>query len=865
MPLKAPNLDDRDFDQLLAEAQREIDKSCPSWTDRTPSDPGVVLLEVFAYLTETMIYRLNRLPEKAYIEFLRLIGVTLQPPSAAAVELTFTASQVATAPIAIPRGTRVAASRSDSGTEPIVFSTVRPAQIAAGQREMKAIALQCEFVEAEVAGTGTGLPGLVVSVARPPIIGPSGEQLDIVVGVEAAPDELGERVRARQYKDKTYRIWREVENFANLGPDPFVYVVDRMAGRISFAPALRAADESGSLQPAPRALAAIVPAQREIRVWYRRGGGPAGNVAAGTLTILKDPIPGVSVTNAKPAVGGNAEETVENALLRGPQELYSLRRAVTARDFELVALRSSGAAARATAFTEAALWTHARPGTVRVVLVPNLPERERESGRISAARLHECESPIALNQIEQALEERRPLGTACVISWARYKTVQVAARIVARLEEDIDALKARVVSRLNKSISPLPTRENPGWRFGEALRVSHVYDVALAEHGVSYVEKVSLLVEEVPEKDVTCLEVDHFQPHTWYAGSGGLLFRSVDDGDGWAPTGRFTNETVIAVRAHPERPGLLAVATRLPTGERASRIRISRNCGESWEVAAETAFIIEELAWTMRDGSELLLLATDAGLYELAMRPDASPVQVFVHDHDQEQGFYSVAASTDIRGWVNVAVVSRATGGVFYSFHGGRSNSFRPVGLANEDVRVLMIERVGVTSFLWAGMATDVAGGPGKGCKSLELLGENDSPAGWQSVDKGWDGGSCRALATQGSRILAATHHKGVLQIIPRQADSAWQVPSIECGLPLREAEEERLFFAVDALAAHPQGDVVLAGGPKGVYRSATAAGPYTCCSSRSFTDKVTLPPTWLFCSGEHQIEIVYEDGTGQN
>ena len=75
MTLKPPNLDDRNFQQLLEEAKRIIRTECPQWTDLSPGDPGIVILELFAHLTETMIYRLNRLPEKAYVEFLRLIGV----------------------------------------------------------------------------------------------------------------------------------------------------------------------------------------------------------------------------------------------------------------------------------------------------------------------------------------------------------------------------------------------------------------------------------------------------------------------------------------------------------------------------------------------------------------------------------------------------------------------------------------------------------------------------------------------------------------------------------------------------------------------------------------------------------------------
>jgi len=87
MTLKPHNLDDRNFQQLLEEAKRIIKSECPQWTDLSPGDPGIVILELFAHLTETMIYRLKRLPEKAYVEFLRLIGVKLSPPVAASVTL----------------------------------------------------------------------------------------------------------------------------------------------------------------------------------------------------------------------------------------------------------------------------------------------------------------------------------------------------------------------------------------------------------------------------------------------------------------------------------------------------------------------------------------------------------------------------------------------------------------------------------------------------------------------------------------------------------------------------------------------------------------------------------------------------------
>ncbi len=136
MPLPSPNLDDRDFRQLVEEARRRIMQSSPGWTDLSPGDPGMVLLELFAYLTETMIYRLNRVPDKMYIEFLRLIGIRLQPPSAASTSLLFSRARAEDTPIQIPRGTRVTLSRSSGASDALVFTTAANATIPSGAAQV---------------------------------------------------------------------------------------------------------------------------------------------------------------------------------------------------------------------------------------------------------------------------------------------------------------------------------------------------------------------------------------------------------------------------------------------------------------------------------------------------------------------------------------------------------------------------------------------------------------------------------------------------------------------------------------------------------------------------------------------------------
>jgi len=862
MPLSSPNLDDRDFDQLVKEARSYIEAHCPTWTDFSLGDPGIVLLEACASLTETMIYRLNRIPEKAYIEFLSLIGTCLAPPTAAAVGLTISLSRSAEHPIIIPRGTRVTSSRGEAGGEPVVFTTARAATIPAGATEVRSVlAHHCDLIEGELAGYGNGQPGLTITASRPPLIASTGDELDLIVGVEATLSELNLRPVAIDFQEKAYRVWRRVDNFADAGEgDSTVYVVDRMTGEIRFASATSVRSKNGELEDA-RALGAAPESCREIRLWYRRGGGSAGNVLAGTLTVLKDPIPAVQVTNPAPGAGGRAAETLSNALTRGPLEMRAPWRAVTARDFEALAL-SRGVAARAKAFTQAALWKFAAPGTVETQLVPSVPPAECIGGRVALSQLLERQTDEALTAVRTLLEERRPLGVRCVVGWARYKSVRVQARVVAREEEDVATVRTRVLERLYNIINPLPTELQPtGWRFGEALRVSNIYDAALRQPGVSYIDGVQLLLDEVPEAGVTTVLADPFQPETWYAGTDGGFFRSVNNGDGWELIRPLMGMSVQTVVAHPLEPGLLALVTCSTGGENGSSLAISGDSGETWKDEHQFAFDVEGAAWISRDRVPVLLLATGVGLFELSLQPGATPVQILVMSSDQNSGFHAVTAMIDSRASaLHVAVAAQARGGVYLSSQGGKAGSFSYIGLKEQDVRVLAVQQEGVRGFLWAGTAAPSPGEDGPGCFSWELLTSGDPPDGWLAFNDGWNGGSCKVITFEGPSILAGSHHSGVLRLPGRRSGAKWERASLDSGLPLREAKQ--LFHPVEGLAATPSGNLILAGGPKGLFRGAVTDTPlfFEACSARVFSDRVTLPPTWLFCSGEHSITVVNEN-----
>lgn len=124
MPLPVPNLDDRHFQDLVDEAKRRIPRYCPTWTDHNVSDPGITLIELFAWMTEQYLYRLNQVPDKNFITYLNLIGMQLEPATPAKGDVTFTLAAAPTPErrIVIPAGTEVATERTET-QEAIVFTT----------------------------------------------------------------------------------------------------------------------------------------------------------------------------------------------------------------------------------------------------------------------------------------------------------------------------------------------------------------------------------------------------------------------------------------------------------------------------------------------------------------------------------------------------------------------------------------------------------------------------------------------------------------------------------------------------------------------------------------------------------------------
>ena len=131
MPLEdhLPRLDDHSYDSIVAEMRSRISRYTPEWqpvwSDLNDSDPGITMLQVFAWLGEMLAYRMNQVPALTYLKFLQLLGVELRAAEPAGVQITFPMKPgFAKATTIVPLGTQVIA-ETEGGGPPLVFEATK--------------------------------------------------------------------------------------------------------------------------------------------------------------------------------------------------------------------------------------------------------------------------------------------------------------------------------------------------------------------------------------------------------------------------------------------------------------------------------------------------------------------------------------------------------------------------------------------------------------------------------------------------------------------------------------------------------------------------------------------------------------------
>jgi len=171
MALSVPQLDDRHFQDLVDEAKKRIPHYTREWTDHNVSDPGVTLIELFAWMTDVLLYRLNQVPDLHYIKFLQMLGINLQETEPAHARVTFWLAAPQPAVVVIPARTEVASTQTETEAS-IVFSTdvdlrIQPPQMAAMLSRTSGKEGKKAFHEHNLRRMAAGFEGVDIFTAAP--------------------------------------------------------------------------------------------------------------------------------------------------------------------------------------------------------------------------------------------------------------------------------------------------------------------------------------------------------------------------------------------------------------------------------------------------------------------------------------------------------------------------------------------------------------------------------------------------------------------------------------------------------------------------------------------------------------------------
>ncbi len=317
------------------------------------------------------------------------------------------------------------------------------------------------IVGQESLGRSNGSPGQELTLSRTPVLARRlDEHLRVVTATEATD-------------------WSEVADLTASGPADRHYLLEGATGTLRFGPAVRYPD--GSV----RQHGAVPPDGAEVvMTGYRHGGGAAGNVGAGTLSVMRSSIAYVDrVTNLVPATGGVDAETPANAKLRGPLSLRTGQRAVTARDFARLTLESSTEVARVRC-----LPPEAPADPVRLLVVPEV-RLSPEAHRLDDFAL----SDPLLRAITDHLEPRRLLGTTVAVGTPYYQGVTVAALVQALPGRPPTLVRQRCLDLVYRYINPLTGGvAGDGWPFDVDLNAAPIAELLGAVEGVDRVEEVLL-------------------------------------------------------------------------------------------------------------------------------------------------------------------------------------------------------------------------------------------------------------------------------------------------------------------------------------------------------------------------------------
>ena len=445
----------QDWLAFLSDMVEKIPQLTPEWTDYSPSDQGMVVLELVSFLLDALSYRCDVIANESYIQtavlrksvlnLARMIDYTPAPAVSATADIDFTITPQSI-DFVIPGGTQVSTQQTGA-EESYVFETMSDLVIAAGETTGTVSAIEGE-TKREVLGSSTGLPAQFFELSFKPLsYAPDGS-----CSLEMYITENGVEER-----------WTMTPSLLDSKPSEKHYEIDIDENDIV---TVNFGDNQNGKIPAPGA--------NNIRTVYRVGGGAHGNVGASKINRIVSNISEVSsVTNPEPASGGVNRETIESIKRMAPRTLRTLWRAVTAEDYKTLAEGLPGVAKATVMCTppgQAAYW-----GQVNLYVAP-------EGGGLPSEALKQM--------VEEYFKDREMLNATTVVFEPVYVPVNVSLEVAVKENYMRLDIEKKVRETIQQFFS-FPNRD-----FGQSVFMSDLVAAIDDIEGVRYVNLTILSRDE---------------------------------------------------------------------------------------------------------------------------------------------------------------------------------------------------------------------------------------------------------------------------------------------------------------------------------------------------------------------------------
>lgn len=452
----------RDYQNIKQDLLRRATIVAPEWTDRDPSDFGMLMVDLWAYMGDVLHYYVDLAAQESFVEtatqkesilsFANLFDYI--PNYRQSATATVTLANSSTADVVIPAKTEFLANYDGVYYNFYsLFSTTIP---ASGSQVVQVI--EGELIEDEI---------LTVSSS-----GRIGQRYTL-----RSEDIVPSSVRVFVYEDPTApEEWQQVESLSDVG-----------VGVGAFSVYVNAVEETevvlGSLLNGR-----VAPAGTKITATYRVSSGVNGNLPANYITTFKASTPaGITIQSSTSSTGGADTESVDS-IRRAVQTINrSQNRAVTLSDFADIARRVIGVSKSVASYDDAT-------STVTVHALTYPTDYLNETGYSLAV------PSTTQTNIVDAIEPLAMVGVSVVSATA-------VDLISVNISATVNVLDSYVASWVESDVETALSAlfEFSAVEFGKELRIGDVYRTILGVEGVEYAVVNSVTMYDSPSTTVSAV------------------------------------------------------------------------------------------------------------------------------------------------------------------------------------------------------------------------------------------------------------------------------------------------------------------------------------------------------------------------